>query len=42
MPLSISRNILEMGQLLKGSKPILNLFVVQDSQTVKTKGFYGK
>ena len=31
-----------MSQLLKGSKPFLNLFVVQESQTVKTKGFYSK
>src|SRR5262249_13574481 len=39
---SDSRNVLEMSQLLKGPKPFLNLFVVQDSQTVKTKGFYCK
>src|SRR5262245_34565775 len=37
-----SRKVLEMGQLLEGSKSFFNFFVVQDSQTVKAKGFYGK
>jgi hypothetical protein len=39
---SASRNVLEMSQPLEGSKPFFNFFVVQDSQSVKTKGFYGK
>jgi hypothetical protein len=39
---SASRNVLEMSQLLEGSKPFFNFFVVQDSQSVKAKGFYGK
>src|SRR5512143_960029 len=31
-----------MGQALEGTETFLNLFVIQDPQTVKTKGFYGK
>ena len=31
-----------MGQLFEFTKPSLNLFVIQDAQSVKTKGFYGK
>src|SRR5262245_43740601 len=31
-----------MGEAFKCSESILDLFVIQDSQTVKTKGFYGK
>src|SRR6478736_488966 len=42
MPLSVSRKILEMGEALERPESILDLFVIQDSQTVKTKGFYGK
>src|SRR6187551_1401526 len=39
---TVSRKVLEMGEALKRLEPILDLFVIQDSQTVKTKGFYGK
>src|SRR4030095_12754199 len=42
MPLSVSRKILEMGETFERPESILDLFVIQDSQTVKTKGFYGK
>ena len=31
-----------MGEPFEGSETFLDLFVIQDSQTVKTKGFYGK
>src|SRR5262249_35487947 len=36
------RDVLKMGELLKRPEAFLDLFVIQDSQTVKTKGFYGK
>src|SRR5689334_12902627 len=42
MSLSISRKILEMGEAFERPESILDLFVIQDSQTVKAKGFYGK
>ena len=31
-----------MGEAFERPESILDLFVIQDSQTVKTKGFYGK
>src|SRR6187549_1098266 len=37
-----SRKVLKMSEALERSESILDLFVIQDSQTVKTKGFYCK
>src|SRR4030095_13752537 len=42
MPLSVSRKILEMGETFERPESILHLFVIYDSQTVKTKGCSGK